>query len=284
MFRLHRSTRRARFPSPKRTWRTRRPASPWRSSKSDAAKAQLAQAQANDVKAQNDLAATSSSSTSRKFRSSSTIRRWRRRKRAAPRSPPRKPPLPPPTQQSRRPAASWRRPRRISNAQTGPSRWPRRARARFPPTPPCSSKQAALEQAELNLQYTKIVAPVNGIVTKNVEVGMNVQPGQQLLTDRSARRCLGHRQLQGNAAEVYAARASARKSKSTPTAAPTKGTWTASPDRAARALSLLPPENATGNYVKVVQRVPVKIVLDPGQNSDHYLRLGMSVEPKVFVK
>jgi membrane fusion protein, multidrug efflux system len=46
----------------------------------------------------------------------------------------------------------------------------------------------------------------------------------------------------------------------------------------------LPPENATGNYVKVVQRVPVKIVLDPGQNSDHYLRLGMSVEPKVIVK
>jgi membrane fusion protein, multidrug efflux system len=49
-------------------------------------------------------------------------------------------------------------------------------------------------------------------------------------------------------------------------------------------LSLLPPENATGNYVKVVQRVPVKIVLDPGENKDHSLRLGMSVEPKVFVK
>jgi membrane fusion protein (multidrug efflux system) len=48
--------------------------------------------------------------------------------------------------------------------------------------------------------------------------------------------------------------------------------------------SLLPPENATGNYVKVVQRIPVKIVLDPNQNSDHYLRLGMSVEPKVFLK
>jgi membrane fusion protein, multidrug efflux system len=48
--------------------------------------------------------------------------------------------------------------------------------------------------------------------------------------------------------------------------------------------SLLPPENATGNYVKVVQRVPVKIVLEPGENSDHYLRLGMSAEPKVYVK
>ena len=49
-------------------------------------------------------------------------------------------------------------------------------------------------------------------------------------------------------------------------------------------ISLLPPENATGNYVKVVQRIPVKIVLEPGQNSDHYLRLGMSVIPKVWVK
>jgi membrane fusion protein, multidrug efflux system len=48
--------------------------------------------------------------------------------------------------------------------------------------------------------------------------------------------------------------------------------------------SLLPPENATGNYVKVVQRIPVKIVLEPGANKDHELRPGMSVEPKVWIK
>jgi len=48
--------------------------------------------------------------------------------------------------------------------------------------------------------------------------------------------------------------------------------------------SLLPPENATGNYVKVVQRIPVKIVLDPGSNNDHQLRPGMSVEPKVWTR
>ena len=48
--------------------------------------------------------------------------------------------------------------------------------------------------------------------------------------------------------------------------------------------SLLPPENATGNYVKVVQRLPVKIVLDPGSNNDHLLRPGMSVTPKVEVQ
>ena len=48
--------------------------------------------------------------------------------------------------------------------------------------------------------------------------------------------------------------------------------------------SLLPPENATGNYVKVVQRVPVKIVLDPGQDPEHLLRPGMSVVPTVYIK
>jgi len=48
--------------------------------------------------------------------------------------------------------------------------------------------------------------------------------------------------------------------------------------------SLLPPENATGNYVKIVQRVPVKIVLKPGENSDHQLRPGMNVEAKVYLR
>jgi membrane fusion protein (multidrug efflux system) len=48
--------------------------------------------------------------------------------------------------------------------------------------------------------------------------------------------------------------------------------------------SLLPPENATGNFVKVVQRVPVKILLNPGENADHRLRPGMSVEPKVRIR
>ena len=49
-------------------------------------------------------------------------------------------------------------------------------------------------------------------------------------------------------------------------------------------LRLLPPENATGNYVKVVQRIPVKIVLDPGENKDRSLRPGMSVNPKVWIE
>ncbi len=48
--------------------------------------------------------------------------------------------------------------------------------------------------------------------------------------------------------------------------------------------SLLPPENATGNYVKVVQRLPVRIRFDPGQDPDHRLRPGMSVEPSVWLR
>jgi membrane fusion protein (multidrug efflux system) len=144
-------------------------------------------------------------------------------------------------------------------------------------------KQAALEQAGLNLQYTKIMAPVNGVVTKNAEVGMNVQAGQQLFTivpldDVWITANFKETQLKymrpGQAAEIKFD-ANGR-------------TYKAHVDSVAGSsgarLSLLPPENATGNYVKVVQRVPVKIVLEPGQNDDHSLRLGMSVEPKVWVR
>ncbi|HEX4002606.1 MAG TPA: efflux RND transporter periplasmic adaptor subunit [Candidatus Acidoferrales bacterium] len=144
-------------------------------------------------------------------------------------------------------------------------------------------KQAALEQAELNLQYTKIRAPVDGVVSKSVEVGMNVQPGQQLLTivplnDVWVTADFKETQLKymrpGQAAEI----------KVDANGRTYKGHVDSIAGSSGARLSLLPPENATGNYVKVVQRVPVKIVLNPGQNSDDYLRLGMSVEPKVFVK
>ena len=60
--------------------------------------------------------------------------------------------------------------------------------------------------------------------------------------------------------------------------------WTASPAQPARSSALLPPENATGNYVKIVQRIPVKIVLDPGENRDRQLRPGMNVVPDVYLQ
>jgi membrane fusion protein, multidrug efflux system len=171
----------------------------------------------------------------------------------------------------------------LRSSQTGPSQVASvQARAQSADAI-ARSKQAALEQAELNLQYTKIVAPATGVVIKNVEVGMNLQPGQQLATvipldDVWITANFKETQLKnmrpGQRAEIKADSNGHVYKAHVDSIAGSSG---------AR-LSLLPPENATGNYVKVVQRVPVKIVLDPGENSDHSLRIGMSVEPKVFLK
>jgi membrane fusion protein (multidrug efflux system) len=144
-------------------------------------------------------------------------------------------------------------------------------------------KRAALEQAQLNLQYAQIVAPVSGVVNKTVVVGMNVQPGQQLLTVVPLEEVwitanFKETQLKemkiGQRAEIHVD-SSGR-------------TFRGHVDSIAGAtgplFSLLPPENATGNYVKIVQRVPVKIVLEPGENQDHQLRPGMNVVPDVYLR
>jgi membrane fusion protein (multidrug efflux system) len=144
-------------------------------------------------------------------------------------------------------------------------------------------KQAALEQAELNLQYTKILAPVNGIVSKNAEVGMNVQPGQQLFNIVP----LDDIWVTANFKETelkYMRPRQKAEIKVDANGRTYKGHVDSIAGSSGARLSLLPPENATGNYVKVVQRLPVKIVLEPGENKDHSLRLGMSVEPTVHVK
>jgi membrane fusion protein, multidrug efflux system len=144
-------------------------------------------------------------------------------------------------------------------------------------------KQALLDQAELNLQYTRIVAPVNGVVTKSVEVGMNVQPDQQLLSivpleDVWVTADFKETQLK-NMRVGQSAKIKVDSNDRT-----YNGHVDSFANSSGARLSLLPPENATGNYVKVVQRIPVKIVLEPGQNKDLSLRLGMSVEAKVYVK
>ncbi len=144
-------------------------------------------------------------------------------------------------------------------------------------------KRALLEQAQLNLGYTKIVAPVSGEVNKTVVVGMNVQDGQQLLsvvpldevwvTANFKETQLKHMQV-GQRAELHID-SSGR-------------TYKGHVDSIAGAtgplFSLLPPENATGNYVKIVQRIPVKIVLEPGESKDRRLRPGMNVVPDVYLK
>ena len=145
-------------------------------------------------------------------------------------------------------------------------------------------KKADLDQAQLNLQYTKIIAPVNGVVSdRTVEVGQNVAPGQELmklinLDDIWITANFKETQLRkmkvGQRAEIEVdANGRTYKGKVDSIAAGSGARF-----------SLLPPENATGNYVKVVQRIPVKIVLDPGSNNDHQLRPGMSVEPKVWTR
>lgn len=144
-------------------------------------------------------------------------------------------------------------------------------------------KRAALDQAELNLQYTKIVAPVTGEVNKTVVVGLNVQPGQQLLTvvpldevwiTANFKETQLRNMRVGQKAEIHVD-SSGRTF---------KGHVDSIAGATGPLFSLLPPENATGNYVKIVQRIPVKIVLEPGENRDRELRPGMNVEPDVYLR
>jgi membrane fusion protein (multidrug efflux system) len=145
-------------------------------------------------------------------------------------------------------------------------------------------KKAALDQAELDLQYTLIVSPINGIVSdRNVEVGENLQPGQELMKIIN----LDDIWVTANFKETQLKKMRPGQ----PVTIAVDGTdqeykgYVQSIAGASGAIfSLLPPENATGNYVKVVQRVPVKIFFDAGATREHNLRPGMSVEPKVWLR
>lgn len=144
-------------------------------------------------------------------------------------------------------------------------------------------KRALVEQAELNLRYTKVVTPVDGQVNKTVVVGMNVQPGQQLLTVVP----LDQVWFTANFKETQLK--SMRPGQRADVSVDASGrTYRARVDSIGGAtgplFSLLPPENATGNYVKIVQRIPVKIVLESGENTDRQLRPGMSVIPTVYLR
>ena len=146
--------------------------------------------------------------------------------------------------------------------------------------------QAQLDMAKLNLSYTKIVAPAAGIITrKSVEINQNVAPGQNLLmlvsleglwvTANFKETQLRH-MFAGQAVEIEV----------DSTGKTYHGKVTQIGGATGSVLSLFPPENATGNYVKVVQRVPVRIDFTDlaGEDPNHELRPGLSVEPKVSVK
>jgi len=144
--------------------------------------------------------------------------------------------------------------------------------------------KAELEQAQLNLQYTTIVAPVSGVVTqRSVEVGQNVSVGQELMKVIN----LDDIWVTANFKETQLKHMKVNQRVEISVDA-TGGTYKGHVQSIAGAsgaiTSLLPPENATGNYVKVVQRIPVKITFDPGETKQHVLRPGMSVEPKVFIR
>ena len=144
-------------------------------------------------------------------------------------------------------------------------------------------KEASLEQAELNLQYTKIIAPVDGVVTNNVEVGMNVQPGQQLLSIVP----LNDVWVTANFKETqlkYMRPGQRVDIKVDANGRSYHGHVDSIAGSSGARLSLLPPENATGNYVKVVERIPVKILLDPIPPDQAILRPGMNVEATIITK
>lgn len=141
---------------------------------------------------------------------------------------------------------------------------------------------AALAQAELNLQRTKITAPTPGVISrKTVEVGQVIQPGQPLFALVS----LGDVWITANYKETQLKRVQPGQ-RATIAVDGVDRDFEGHVESIAAAtgakFSLLPPENATGNYVKVVQRVPVKIVFDPGQDLEHRLRPGMSVTPTIY--
>ncbi|HEY1211195.1 MAG TPA: HlyD family secretion protein [Terracidiphilus sp.] len=146
--------------------------------------------------------------------------------------------------------------------------------------------QAQLDMARLNLSYTKIVAPAAGIITrKSVEINQNVAPGQNLMmlvsleglwvTANFKETQLRH-MFAGQPVEIEV----------DSTGKTYHGKVTQIGGATGSVLSLFPPENATGNYVKVVQRVPVRIDFTnlAGEDPNHELRPGLSVEPKVKVK
>jgi membrane fusion protein (multidrug efflux system) len=145
--------------------------------------------------------------------------------------------------------------------------------------------KAALDQAELNLQYTRLTAPVSGIVSrKSVEVGQVVQPGQPLLAIIP----LDDVWIIANFKETQLTDMRAGQKATVKVDAYGGRTFTGRVDSIAAAtgarFSLLPPENATGNFVKVVQRVPVKLVFEPGENAQHLLVPGMSVVPIISIR
>ncbi len=144
--------------------------------------------------------------------------------------------------------------------------------------------KAQLAQAELNLSYAQIRSPVDGIVgKKNVDVGDRISPGQEIVAITQTQDVW----VTANFRETQLAKIHPGQSASVHVdsiGATLHGSVESIGGATGSRYSVLPPENASGNYVKVVQRIPVRIKLDPGQPGMERLRPGMSVEPQVRVE
>lgn len=144
--------------------------------------------------------------------------------------------------------------------------------------------EAELHRAELDLQYTTIVASTEGIIGKRTAVaGQNVAPGQTLMTivptqdiwvTANYKETALKGMHPGQPVKIHVDETDRDYNGKIQGIAGATGVQ----------FSLLPPENATGNYVKVVQRVPVRIVFDPGQDPNHLLQIGLSVEPSIRLR
>jgi membrane fusion protein (multidrug efflux system) len=170
----------------------------------------------------------------------------------------------------------------LSEAQTGPEQVKvTQARAAAAEARVMQAR-AVVKQAELNLEYTTVKAPVKGTISKKtVEVGQQIQPGQALMALIPLERVW----ITANFKETQVE--NIRPGQRVTIRADAYGgkTFDGKVESLAAAtgarFSLLPPDNSTGNYVKVVQRIPVRISLDAGQDPEHLLRPGMSVVPTV---
>jgi membrane fusion protein (multidrug efflux system) len=172
----------------------------------------------------------------------------------------------------------------VASAQTAPEQYSNVLERQSAAHGELDQARADVHTAELNLSYTHIYAPVSGVVGhKTVEVGHRIQPGQSLLTvvpldDIWVTANFKETQLRhmhpGQPVTLHIDAYSRDY----------QGTVEDMAGAAGPLYSLFPPENASGNYVKIVQRFPIRIRINPGQDPDHQLRPGMSVEATVRVR
>jgi membrane fusion protein (multidrug efflux system) len=147
------------------------------------------------------------------------------------------------------------------------------------------AKEAQLKATELNYGYTRIYAPSDGYVTKkNVEIGNQIQVDQPLMAVVSLADIWIVANYKETQLEKVKPGQEVRIKVDTYPGQVFKGKVDSIMAGSGSIFSLFPPENATGNYVKVVQRIPVKILLDEGTDPHHVLRIGMSVVPTILVE